>query len=59
MMAKLEVHKVLSLFDDDPVAKQMIVEKLTGARAEELQASRGSNKGTEIKKVQEDPTLPP
>lgn len=44
MMAKLEVQKVLSIFYDDPVAKQIIVEKLTGATAEELQASLGLSK---------------
>jgi DNA-directed RNA polymerase specialized sigma24 family protein len=41
MLARLDVQAVLSLFDDDPVAKRMVVEMMYGAKGDELQAACG------------------
>lgn len=36
VLARLDITRVLSLFDDDPVAKKMVTEMMLGTRAEEL-----------------------
>jgi DNA-directed RNA polymerase specialized sigma24 family protein len=43
VVARLDVQRVLSLFDDDPAAKQLAVEMMIGASAEEMQVTCGMN----------------
>src|SRR5262249_21363814 len=44
--AALDAQRVVALFDDDPVAKRIVLAMMEGARGEELQAVSGLN-GTE------------
>ncbi len=44
LLARLDVQKVLSLFDDDQVAKALVTQMMLGANAEELQAICGLNR---------------
>ncbi len=41
VIARLDVQRVLSLFDDDPVARKLAVQMMVGTKAEELQAAFG------------------
>ncbi len=41
VIARLDVQRVLSLFDDDPVAKKLVLQMMVGTKAEELQAAFG------------------
>jgi RNA polymerase sigma-70 factor (ECF subfamily) len=43
VMARLDIQAVISLFDDDPIAKRMVVEMMDGAKGEELQVASGLN----------------
>jgi RNA polymerase sigma-70 factor (ECF subfamily) len=40
-MARLDIEKILSLFDDDPIARKLAEGMMVGATAEELQAECG------------------
>jgi hypothetical protein len=42
-LAKIDVMKILALFDDDPVARKIVLGMMDGARGEELQESSGLN----------------
>jgi len=42
-LAKIDVMKILALFDDDPAARKIVLEMMDGARGEELQESSGLN----------------
>jgi DNA-directed RNA polymerase specialized sigma24 family protein len=42
--AALDAAKIVSLFDDDPVAKRVVLAMMEGARGEELQAVSGLNR---------------
>jgi RNA polymerase sigma-70 factor (ECF subfamily) len=42
--AALDAEKVVALFDDDPVAKRIVLAMMEGARGEELQAISGLNR---------------
>ena len=44
MIARLDVQRVLSLFDDDPVAKRVAAGMMIGTGAEEVQVSCGLSK---------------
>jgi hypothetical protein len=39
--AMIDIRRVLSLFDDDPKAKQIVIGMMDGARGEELQSACG------------------
>jgi hypothetical protein len=39
--AALDAQKILAIFDDDPVAKRIVLGMMEGARGEELQAASG------------------
>ena len=41
VIARLDVQRVLSLFDDDPVAKKLVAQMMVGRKADELQAAFG------------------
>jgi hypothetical protein len=41
--AKIDVMKILALFDDDPTARKIVLGMMDGARGEELQESSGLN----------------
>lgn len=41
VIARLDVQRVLSLFDDDTVARKLAVQMMVGTKAEELQAAFG------------------
>ena len=40
-LAKIDVMKILALFDDDPSARKIVLGMMDGARGEELQESSG------------------
>ena len=42
--ARIDLQKVIVLFDDDPVAQKMVIALLDGARGEELRELSGLNK---------------
>jgi RNA polymerase sigma-70 factor (ECF subfamily) len=42
-LAKIDMMKILALFDDDPAARKIVLEMMDGARGEELQESSGLN----------------
>jgi hypothetical protein len=42
-LAKIDVMKILALFDDDPAARKIVLGMMDGARGEELQESSGLN----------------
>jgi DNA-directed RNA polymerase specialized sigma24 family protein len=42
--AAIDAARIVSLFDDDPVAKKMVVAMMDGARGEELQSISGLGK---------------
>ena len=42
-LAKIDVMKILALFDDDPVARKIVLGMMDGSRGEELQESSGLN----------------
>ncbi len=41
VIARLDVQRVLALFDDDPIAKKLAAQMMVGTKAEELQAACG------------------
>ena len=42
-LAKIDVIKILALFDDDPTARKIVLGMMDGARGEELQETSGLN----------------
>src|SRR5215475_12248664 len=42
-LAKIDVMKILALFDDDPIARKIVLGMMDGARGEELQEQSGLN----------------
>ena len=42
--ARIDLQKVIVLFDDDPIAQKMVIALLDGARGEELRELSGLNK---------------
>lgn len=42
--AALDAEKIVALFDDDPIAKRVVLAMMEGARGEELQAVSGLNR---------------
>jgi DNA-directed RNA polymerase specialized sigma24 family protein len=41
---RIDIRKIIALFDDDPVAQKMVIALLDGARGEELRELSGLNK---------------
>ena len=42
--ARIDLQKIIALFDDDPIAQKMVIALLHGARGEELRELSGLNK---------------
>ena len=42
-LAKIDVMKIIALFDDDPVAQKIVMAMMDGARGEELEQLSGLN----------------
>ena len=42
--ARIDLQKIIGLFDDDPIAQKMVIALLDGARGEELRELSGLNK---------------
>ena len=40
-LAKIDVMKIVSLFDDDPIAQKIVIGMMDGARGEELEQANG------------------
>jgi len=40
-LAKIDVTKIIALFDDDPVAQEIVIGMMDGARGEELEQASG------------------
>ena len=41
---RIDLQKIIGLFDDDPIAQKMVIALLDGARGEELRELSGLNK---------------